>query len=703
MPQPGVRLRVPFGNKQLIGILLKVHSEWPDFTLKPVLEQIDNEPVLDQHLMRLLTWASNYYCHPIGEVVAAALPARLKQGRAPSDKDSQRWVCSDSLPGPAPDLERAPKQQALLNFLRNNPNGASQSELNLQFSSWRQPMKQLIDKQLVSIQSTPPRPADPITSHAEDHKLNTAQQAAFDRVSKNIDHYASYLLYGVTGSGKTEVYLRLARTVLKQGKQALILVPEIGLTPQLAARFEKRFTGNIAIMHSGLNETERANAWLSASKGNAKIIIGTRSAVFVPMRDPGIVIIDEEHDASFKQMDGFRYSARDVAIKRAALLDIPVVLGSATPAVESFSNVQRNRSILLELPDRAGSSVHPELFLLDMRGQQTTSGLSVHALSVINEELEKDGQALVFLNRRGYAPMLRCEECGWVAECHHCDIRMTLHRRDARLRCHVCSSELRIPQACPDCGSASLHTIGQGTEKVETALEERFPGTEIIRVDRDTTRAKHSFNKIIDKVKSGGKKLLIGTQMLAKGHHFPDIGTVVVLDADNGLHGLDFRSQENMAQLITQVAGRAGRASRPGKVYLQTWHPDHPFFEKLKSLPYTQFVESLLAERQLTSMPPYTYLALLRAESTKMLHTETFIQEAAKSAEQLRTTDTELLGPAIAPLERKAGFYRMQLLVRSKNRALLHDFLNQWVEIMEAMKTAKRVRWSLDIDPYNLY
>ena len=703
LPVPGARLRVPFGSKELIGVLLLIHGEWPDFTLKPVLEKIDDEAVIDQDLMHLLAWTSDYYCHPIGEVIAAALPTRIRQGKPLAHTDNRRWVCMHDFIEARHDLARAPKQQELLDYLSKIPEGATLSQLNMQFAHWRQPMRGLIDKQLVSIRSDPIKPDQSAVTFAGEHRFNPAQQKAFDYISNRLNHFESFLLYGVTGSGKTEVYLQLVRKVLEQGKQALILVPEIGLTPQLAARFKRRFSCEIAVMHSGLNESERANAWLSARNGSARIIIGTRSAVYVPMHSPGIVIIDEEHDASFKQMEGFRYSARDIAIKRASLLNIPVVLGSATPAIESFGNARGNRSTLLQLPERAGSSVHPELFLLDMRGQKTNSGLSAHSLNVISDELNKDGQALIFLNRRGYAPMLRCEVCGWTAECHHCDIRMTVHRHDARLRCHVCSYDTGIPDTCPDCGSRSLHTIGQGTEKVEALLAERFPKTEIIRVDRDTTRAKGSFTRILEKVNAGGRKLLIGTQMLAKGHHFPDIGTVIVLDADNGLHGLDFRSQENMAQLITQVAGRAGRASRPGKVYIQTWHPDHPFFDALRNLPYIEFAERLLAERKLTCMPPYTYLALLRVESTRMHDTETFIQQAAKTAASLQLTDTELLGPAIAPLERKAGFYRMQLLARSKSRTRLHIFLKAWVDCLETIKTGKRVRWSLDIDPYNLY
>ena len=702
-PQPGVRLKVPFAGKELIGILLEVHTNQPSYDLKPILLQIDDEPILDHHILQLLNWSANYYCHPVGEVIATALPAHLKQGKQPLPRLEHRWTLGPAAQQTVPQLSKAPKQQAILNFLSDQPQGASDTELNAQFTNWRSPMKALVDKRLVMAQASQVTATEAVISYEEGHQLNAAQQTAFDRINSQLNQYACFLLYGVTGSGKTEVYLQLVRRTLMLGKQALLLVPEIGLTPQLVSRFQTRFSSGIVVIHSGLSDSDRSEAWRQAKSGEAKIIIGTRSAVFTPMQSPGVIIVDEEHDASFKQMEGFRYSARDIAIKRASMLNIPVLLGSATPAIESFNNVSQGRFTLLQLPERTGESIHPEMTLLDLRGKKPVSGLSQHAIKAIADELERGGQALIFLNRRGYAPMLRCEDCGWVAECHHCDVRLTLHRRDARLRCHVCSYETRVPTQCPSCDSESLHTIGQGTEKLEAILQQHFPENEVIRVDRDTTRARGSFSKILDRVNSGKSKILIGTQMLAKGHHFPEIGTVIVLDADNGLYGLDFRSQEHMAQLVTQVAGRAGRSKRPGKVYIQTWHPEHPFFEALRNLPYIEMASRMLNERKVTGMPPYSHLALLRAESVKMNKTEEFIQISADAARQIRSSAIELLGPAVAPLERKAGHYRMQILVKSENRADLHAFLTKWIAHLDSIKTGRMVRWSVDIDPYHLY
>ncbi|MCW8962993.1 MAG: primosomal protein N' [Gammaproteobacteria bacterium] len=701
-PQPGSRIKVSFGNQSAIGILLFTHQQRPDYQLKPIDEVLDYQPLLDKHLLELLNWAADYYCHAIGEVFATAIPARLRQGKAASKSPIYRWIADTDVEGLQPKLAKAPKQQALHQYISASKHGRSESELNANFVHWRSPLKSLVDKGLVDRSDVSNKPSD-YQYQKPDYQLNPAQRKALDAINKNSRHFMTFLLHGVTGSGKTEIYLQASLHMLQQGKQVLILVPEIGLTPQLVASFENRFATSIAVLHSGLNDGERLDAWLSARDGSARIVIGTRSAVFVPLLAPGLIIIDEEHDSSFKQMEGFRYSARDVAIKRASLLNIPVVLGSATPSLESFSNVHAGKSTLLHLPDRTGEANHPDIFRLDLRGNKLKGGLLPHSLKSIQEEIDQGGQVLIFLNRRGYAPALVCDGCGWIAECHHCDVRMTVHKRDGRLRCHVCSHETRLPETCPDCGGNKLVRLGYGTEKLEDVLQEKFPDAGVIRIDRDSTRRKDAFNKIIQSVRSGEKKILIGTQMLAKGHHFPQVGTVIIVDADNGLYGLDFRAQEHMAQLITQVAGRAGREHRHGKVYIQTWHPEHPFFETLQNQPYHDFSLNLLKAREVTGMPPYSYLALLRVESTRMHQTETFINEANQALRNLASQQLEILGPAIAPLERKAGYFRMQLLVKSADRTELRKMLGQWVALMDNMKSGKRVRWSIDVDPYNLY
>lgn len=701
IPKPGCRITVPFGRSTRVGVLIKVHDHQPEYSLKAINQVLDSEPVLPGNLLQLLLWASDYYCHPVGEVISTALPRMLRQGKPATPPVDHRWQVTSGSGDHIQALSRAPKQQAILKYLLSSAAGRSEEELNRQFVGWRQPMKALAVKQFVS------RVQHQIHTDMAyldaDYALSRPQQEAVRTVLDQLLSFSSYLLFGVTGSGKTEVYLQLARAIIEQGRQVLILVPEIGLTPQLNSRFHARFGVGIVSLHSGLSDSERHSAWLQARSGQARIVIGTRSAVFTPLLSPGLIIVDEEHDASYKQMDGFRYSARDIAIKRASSLDIPVLLGSATPSIETFQNVKNGRCTQITLPNRVGRSGHPDFTLLNLSGQKLQGGLSRHALDRIRHELEHEGQALIFLNRRGYAPMLRCTQCGWVAECHHCDIRLTLHRRDNRLRCHVCAHEQPVPTACPECGNHVLQTVGQGTEQLEEVMTQTFPDTRVIRIDRDSTRARGAFQGIIDQVADGKQQILVGTQMLAKGHHFPNVATVIILDADNGLYGLDFRAQEHMAQLIVQVAGRAGRGHRAGHVYIQTWHPDHPFFASLQSLAYDQFVGRLMDERRQTAMPPYSHLALLRVESSRMHNSETFSHEAEKLARQLNSDRVELLGPAVAPLERKAGLYRMQLLIRATDRAGLHAFLRPWLVRLDELKSGKSVRWSIDIDPYSLY
>jgi primosomal protein N' (replication factor Y) len=702
LPVPGTRVKVPFGRKSAIGILLYTHEEPTTFKLKAIEQVLDDHPVFDHELLQLLRWAAGYYCHAVGEVLASALPLRLRQGKPARKQTIDHWVCNSGIADSEAMLTRAPKQQALYDFIAGTESGCNESDLSDHFINWRAPLKALLDKKLIQQTHTQQQPST-VAYQPPAYHLNPAQQAALDQLAESFGHFRSLLLHGVTGSGKTEVYLQASWQVLQHDQQVLILVPEIGLTPQLVASFQSRFTTPIAILHSGLNDTERLNAWLDARDGNARIIIGTRSAVFVPLLRPGLIIVDEEHDSSFKQMEGFRYSARDIAIKRAAMLNIPVLLGSATPSLESFANVVTDKSTLLSLPERTGNASHPDIYRLDLRGHKLSGGLLPHALKQIEAELDRGGQVLIFLNRRGYAPALLCNHCGWIAECHHCDIRLTVHQRDARLRCHVCSYETALPKNCPQCDGEQLSRIGYGTEKLEDVLRERFPDTGIVRIDRDSTRRKNAFKQIIQSVRSGENRILIGTQMLAKGHHFPQVGTVIIVDADNGLYGLDFRAQEYMAQLITQVSGRAGRENRDGQVFIQTAHPDHPFFDALQNLSYYEFSQNLLKERQLTGMPPYSYLALLRAESRQMADTEDFINQASHLAGTLLGEKIERLGPAIAPLERKAGYFRMQLLLKAADRNTLHQRLNDWILSMGDISNARKIRWSIDIDPYNLY
>lgn len=701
---PGCRVRVRFGNRPLVGVVLGAaeHSNVSSDKLRPVAEVLDSEALLPADILELLDWASTYYHHPIGEVLAAALPVALRQGEPAQPRSLRRYALTEAGRSADPaQLRRAPRQAALLAHLQRLAAPAGGDQL-AEVEGWQGAMAGLEKKGWVAVAETP---ALPQAGAATDTPppLGAAQQRAVDTVAAAFGRYVGFLLDGVTGSGKTEVYLRLIEQALATGRQTLVLVPEIGLTPQLLERFRHRFAVPIAVLHSGLADGERLNAWLAARAGLAPIVIGTRSAVFTPLPHLGLVIVDEEHDPSFKQQDGFRYSARDVAVVRAQKAGVPIVLGSATPALESLANAATGRYIRLELPERAGSAIHPQLRLLDIRHQRLDGGVSEPLYGLMARHLERGGQVLLFLNRRGYAPVLLCHDCGWVASCLRCDAHLTYHAGQKRIRCHHCGTERAVPQRCGGCGSHDLRPIGHGTERVEEALRARFPDIGIERIDRDATRRKGSLEAKLERVHSGEARLLIGTQMLAKGHHFPDVTLVGIVDADQGLFSADFRAGERMAQLILQVAGRAGRAERPGEVLIQTHHPDHPLLRLLIEQGYGAFAAAALDERRQAELPPYSFLALLRAEAPGAAVPLAFLEEARQLAEGLQPAGVMLLGPVPAPMERRAGRYRAQLLLQAGNRAALHRLLDRWLPLLEEAKTGRKVRWSLDVDPGEMF
>jgi primosomal protein N' (replication factor Y) (superfamily II helicase) len=516
------------------------------------------------------------------------------------------------------------------------------------------------------------------------------------QIDATLGRFAAHLLYGVTGSGKTEIYLRSIETVIARGGQALVLVPEIALTPQLVQRFEERFGASVAVLHSGLAGMERRDAWRAAHGGSANIVIGTRSAVFTSLPRLGLIVVDEEHDASYKQHEGFRYSARDLAVLRAQRAGVPIVLGSATPSLESMENAAQGRYTMLLLPQRAGAGRVPRMTLVDLRRHASEQGLSQPVLQAIGRHLATGGQIIVFLNRRGYAPTLFCSECGWVASCAHCDARMTLHLRAAELRCHHCGAKAPVPACCANCAQP-LFPVGQGTERVEETLARLFADAPLARLDRDTTAARGGLQAVLADVHSGAARILIGTQMLTKGHHFPDVSLVVILDADQGLFATDYRATERLAQTIIQVSGRAGRASRPGEVLIQTSFPDHPLLRRLTEAGYDGFAESALQERRDASWPPFSRLALLRAEARDALRLDSFLQQAAGAAPA--AAGIRILGPAPALIARRADHHRAHLLVESADRGALQRFLAQWVPRIETLGNPGGLRWSLDVDP----
>jgi primosomal protein N' (replication factor Y) len=708
---PGIRIKVPFAGRRLVGILVEVvarSSINPD-RLKPIIQVLDKQPLITEELMALLKWASDYYQYSLGMVLSNAIPVLLRQGKPASLKGQECWCLTES--GHAIELDqlsRAPRQAALLKYLAAHHESVTAKQIEAELSNWRPIMTKLVAKGWVrvSAQTSINEVPDKQTSWQKTTnapQLNQAQQQAIDLICQNINEYHSYLLDGVTGSGKTEVYLHAVDAVLAVGKQALVLVPEIGLTPQLVSRFKQRFAKRIVVFHSGLSDQERLQAWLLAYLGLADVIIGTRSAVFTPLLRPGVIVVDEEHDMSFKQQDGFRYSARDIAVMRAQRLSIPIVLGSATPSLETLSNVSLGRYQPLLLPQRAGIGKMPQIRIMDMRDQPMEDGLSQVMLESVASHLARGNQVLLFLNRRGFAPALFCHACGWIAECRRCDSRLTLYQTNRRLRCHHCGSNQQANDQCPACNSQALLPIGEGTQRIEAALKLRFPEIATIRIDGDTTQRKNDLNDHLAKINSGLPCILIGTQILAKGHHFPKVTFVGVISVDQGLFSADFRSTEHMAQLIIQVAGRAGREEDPGQVMIQTHFPDHPLLKQLVEFGYSKFANSLLAERQLAQLPPYRYMALLRAEAVDENLPLRFLNDARDIISHYPDTSVAVQGPVPAPMERRAGRYRAQLLLQATQRRALHQLLTPWLQELGSSKLGRKVRWSIDVDPMEMF
>ena len=706
IPQPGARVRVPFGRREVVGLVLGIvqHSDWPLARLKPVSAVLDEIPLIPADLLQFLLWAADYYHHPVGEVIHTTLPVLLRRGQTAESEGVAVWRLTDSGRQQLPaSLTRAVAQRRLLDALLAAPEGLDPDRLAAVTPAWRAPLNAMQKKGwLAMVRRDCLLPAT--GSDAALPQLNPAQDSAVTAIRAALGGYQGFLLHGITGSGKTEVYLHAIDQVRAAGGQALILVPEIGLTPQLLERFQRRFPVTIAVLHSGMNDSERLCAWGMARTGKAAIVIGTRSAVFTPMPALRLIVVDEEHDGSYKQQDGFRYSARDLAVVRASREGVPVVLGSATPSLESLNNARQGRYRVLELPDRTGSAVLPRVGLLDLRKLALHDGLSPPLVDALRERLARREQSLIFINRRGFAPVWMCHDCGWLAPCPRCDARMTLHKRQQRLRCHHCGSEAAVPQTCPACASGNLHGLGEGTERVEEALQKRFPAARIERVDRDSTRRKGALEDKLRRIHAGEADILVGTQMLAKGHDFPNLTLVGVLNADQGLYGVDFRSGEQLFQRIVQVAGRAGRAEKPGEVLIQTYHPDNPVFYALQQHDYQAFAQYVLEERRQAQFPPFTHFVLLRAESPHAGIALGFVQLARRLGAELPINDQIVLGePLASPMEKRAGRYRAQLLVMSPQRTALHDFLSRWLDLLEAAPQGRKVRWSLDVDPLDMY
>ena len=699
----GERVAVSFGPRQVIGIILTIseETEQPINKLKNITSRVVDNFHFDQPLLQFLQRCSDYYHHPMGDVLQQALPVLLRQIKQPDVSLPLTWEPADTIDSIQLDKlkTKAAKQYTLFNLIAKH-RSISWAELRT-LGYTKSQLTALETKKLIEQKERQPAVFEWDESALNlDNKLtlSTEQAVVLSAIALTNDRFSCHLIDGITGSGKTEVYLQAMEQILAANKQVLVLVPEIGLTPQTLNRFEQRFNVPICLHHSGLNNNERLQTWLEAQRGSAAIVIGTRSAIFTPLHQLGMIIIDEEHDGSFKQQDSFRYHGRDMAILRARQLDIPIILGSATPSLESLQNALSGKYHYHQLLNRAGKSSTSKIHLINVAQHQMEHGLSDTLKNEIGKTLAKGEQALIFLNRRGYAPAINCQECHWIPDCQRCNKPYTLHQGQQLLICHHCGSQKRIPVQCNSCGSVRIKPLGQGTEQLEQRMGELFPEVSCVRIDRDSTRKKGELAKLLQEVTDKKHQILLGTQMLAKGHHFPDVTLVAILDIDGALFSFDFRAAEHMAQLLVQVAGRAGRESKPGKVLVQTSYPEHPLLQDLVHNGYKHFAQYALTERQQAYLPPFGFQALFRADANYPSYPDKFLREVATTSYD----GCEFAGPVPAAMEKRGGKYRFHLIVQSKTRKQLHQAIYQMLQLIPKNEWQSKVRWSVDIDPIDL-
>ena len=701
--QVGERVVVSFAGRNLVGVIVEITdtTDVPENKLK-VVQHVFDGVVFDANMFKLLNFCASYYHYPLGQATIAALPLRLRQIKPAKTRKSYVYALSRPI-----DIESLPKRQAVLQrIVLALQDGASfkpslsEAQLAEISSGWRKAIATLKEMDCLQQTEVVAMKAGLQTENVEP-TLNAEQQQVIQSVLSEANLFKPWLLYGITGSGKTEVYIQLLKVVLaERDAQALILVPEINLTPQLESRFRSRLSEYpLATLHSSLSESERLQSWQLASTGEAKIVIGTRLSVFSAMPKLKMILIDEEHDSSYKQQDGMRYHARDIAIMRAKQLDIPIVMGSATPSLETWHLAKKQQYGLLRLKERAVESAQlPKINCIDIGKSPTEKGLSPILIREMRERIKRGEQSLLFLNRRGYAPVLHCSACQWVAPCVRCSARLVVHLGQKQLKCHHCAHEQRIPVQCPDCGNPDLSPVGQATQRLEQTLVDLFPTANIARVDRDSIRNKDALTGLLKKVHDRDVDILVGTQMLAKGHDFPHLTLVGVIDTDSALFSPDFRASERLFSQLMQVSGRAGRAEKPGEVLIQTTFPQHALFDALRAQDYEVYADALLDERNAMQFPPTSYFALLKAEASTYNQVLAFLNESVALAQQI-SSDVMVYDPLRPQMERLNNMERGQLLLQASSRAVFHQFLRQWMPQLRAQKLANKIRWVLDIDP----
>ncbi len=685
----GARVRVPFGRSVAVAIVIELATQ-SEHTgqLKSVETVLDQRCMLTPDLLRLARWLATYYHCPIGTVIETMLPTEVLHGRPMIVEPDFEWMVVTQEQ--EVEFKRAKRQQEVWELLTKH--GAMSDAAIRKWGGVRSVLNTMERKGLIRRVPLLPK----YNFKEKGIRPTQEQHTAISNILAALDCFGVHVLDGVTGSGKTEVYIRVIKEILEQGKQVLVLVPEIALTPQTANHFRDRF-GSVAVLHSMRTNLQRFEVWCRVANGEQRLVLGTRSAIFTPFKDLGLIVVDEEHDTSYKQADSLRYSARDAAVVRAHDLNIPVVLGSATLSLETVENINRKKYRRYRLSARPGVAKLPKFQLLDIRGQILQGGMCHSLIEIMRRHLDKNGQVLVLINRRGFAPSLICHDCGRRATCQDCDVRLTLHEYPRReLRCHYCDRRYELPEICPDCSSTRLVPVGAATQRVVETLSEAFPEVPVRRIDRDAVNTNRKLEQTIEDMQRPNRCILVGTQMLAKGHHLPNVTLVAVLRADAGFFSADFRAAERTAQLIVQVAGRAGRAEREGEVWIQTYDPEHPHLESLAKSGYTGFVKTELISRKSANWPPYSHLALLRAEGTNSDEVSAFLEQLLT---QVQFTSTETLGPISASIPRLNKRWRCQAALVDSNRKRLHESL---AIIARAPMQRSKIRWSIDVDPIDM-
>ena len=704
--QAGMRVLIPFGQRTVVGIVIELtdHSDVPASRLKSVLKILDQNPLFDSRSLSLISWAARYYQYPLGAALFTALPPALrKDSGVKKSQPEYVWTVRSQQP-----LERAPKQKLILGWLQSQAAGVTTQAILSHFPGSRAAIYALEKKGCISRSEL----TDSLSKVSQNQpasiesalELSAEQADVSDQLLNNLGTFQVSLLEGVTGSGKTEVYFRVIEKIMRQPEgQVLILVPEIGLTPQLHQRLQDHFGIDIALLHSSTSEKQRKHTWLNITTGTHRIILGTRLAVFAPIPNLQLVVVDEEHDPSFKQQEGFLYHARDVAIYRAKQCNIPIILGSATPSFESLHNVECKNFQHLKLHKRVHSDHMPAIHMADMRAQPSDCILSPALSKAMHVHLQKNQQVILFLNRRGYAPALLCHDCGWVAQCRRCDANLTYHNPDRKLHCHHCDSSMQKPAHCPECQSHNLILIGHGTQRIEEYIQQAFPAYSHVRLDRDMTRRKGILETTLKDIHENKHQIIIGTQILSKGHDFSNVSLVGILDIDYGIYSMDFRALERAAQLLIQVSGRSGRRHTQGEVYVQTHNPDHPLLRTLLQKGYPAFAQQALLQRSEWQLPPFSHQISLRARAQKISAVYEFLERIKNIARNSIPDDVQIQGPISPSMERKAGQYRAFLLLASQQRGTITRYLDNLLDQIEQLPEAKKVRWSVDVDPMDSF